>query len=95
MHLIDPFLLVDITYHSDGMLSPEEFQSLTMLSAGQQVTADDLCRTVSYLFQKNCFDTITLTVSRYGAGKKVHFRLHGFWRFEKIKVKGIWVGKNR
>ncbi|EKD48691.1 MAG: surface antigen [uncultured bacterium] len=90
---IEPFVLADVSYHADGVLSASEFHALTALSTGQQITADDLYRAVSYLFQKNCFDTITLAVNDSGNGKKVHFTLHGFWRLEKIKVSGVWVGK--
>ncbi len=88
-----PFILTDLSYNSDVQLSQEEFQYLTDLHSGSEVAATNLVRSITYLFQKNFFDRIALALDEDGDGKKAHFELKGFWRFEKIKLSGIWVGK--
>jgi outer membrane protein assembly factor BamA len=91
--ITEPFLLTHLSYKSDSTLSRKEFEYLTELTAGKEVSSDDVCRALSYLFQKKSFDAITLTLSDQDKGKKVQFNMHGFWRFDGIKISGVWVGK--
>lgn len=89
----DTFLLSDISFGSNITISQKECFDLTGLSVGMRVSSDDMQRAISYLFQKNYFDTVILKLTPAGDGKKVHFFLHGFWRFDGIKISGVWVGK--
>lgn len=91
--ITEPFLLTDLSYECDITFLRKEFNYLTGLSVGQKVLPADLLQALGNLFQKNCFDSITLTLNDQQDGKKAHFDLHGFWRFDSIKISGVWVGK--
>ncbi len=92
--IAEPFLLKNLTYRSDVIFPKEEFCYLVDLSIGQEVTRDDLRRALTYLFEKNVFKSIVLNIEdEETKGKRIHFDLTGLWRFEKLKVSGIWVGK--
>ncbi len=88
-----PFLLTGLSFDSDIIVSHAELAALTGLSIGKCITPEDVQRAIAYLFQKKCFDAITLTLNDHKDGKKAHFNLHGFWRFDGIKISGVWVGK--
>lgn len=89
----EPFTLTDLSYESDVSFSFDEFHYLLSLKIGEQVTAQKLAQGVNYLFHKNLFEQIDLLIEDEEEGKKLQFKLNGFWRFEKIKVSGVWVGK--
>ncbi len=89
----ESFLLTGLSYSSDVTLSQKEFDYLTGLTVGQPATRDAIYQALIYLFQKNIWNEIVLKLKKCGDGNKVHFDLKGFWKFEAIKLKGIWVGK--
>ncbi len=91
--LSEPFTLSNLSYESDVPFSQQELEYLTELKVGEQVSASNLEKAISYLFQKNLFEDIALLILNELAGKRVHFKLRGMWRFEKLKVSGVWVGK--
>lgn len=90
----DPFVLTDCGFSTDILLSPEEFYYLTELKVGQKVTQQKLAVAITRLFKKNCFESITISIEDDFPGKKLSFVLTGLWRFEKLKVSGIWVGRD-
>ncbi len=93
--LVDPVLLSSLTYSSDVFFCKEEFLYLVDLLVGSKITATDLGDAVVRLFQKKLFETITITIEDDGAGKAIHFDLVGVWTFQKFKVSGIWVNRDR
>jgi hypothetical protein len=56
--ITEPFLLTHLSYKSDSTLSRKEFEYLTELTVNQEVSSDDVCQALSYLFQKKSFDAI-------------------------------------
>ncbi len=89
------FLLSSLTYSSDVSFSKEEFLYLIDLLVGSTVVAADLCEALPRLFQKKLFEKITVTIEDDGDGKSVHLDLVGLWTFQKFKVSGIWVNRDR
>ncbi len=89
----ESFTLSNLSHESDVSFSKKELEYLTELKVADKIDAHDLERAIGYLFQRNLFDDITLSLQDEPAGKRVHFKLHGLWRFEKMKVSGVWVGK--
>ncbi len=90
----EPFIVTDCLFTADILLTSEEFYYLTELKVGQEITSQQLARAVTHLLQKNCFESIALSIANDVSGKKLSFQLTGLWRFEKLKVSGIWVGRD-
>lgn len=91
----EPFILKKLTFESDTNLSEAEFLYLVDLKEGEAVTPENLKNACFYLkqkkrFSKICFDLIDLPDN----GKKLNFKLEGFWIFSKLEISGIWFGKN-
>ncbi|TET36171.1 hypothetical protein E3J61_01225 [Candidatus Dependentiae bacterium] len=93
--LPEPILLSSLTHSADVAFSKEEFLYLVDLPVGSKISSADLCEAIPRLFQKKLFETITITVEDDGAGKGIHFNFVGLWIFQKFKVSGIWVNKDR
>lgn len=90
-----PFILDGITFNSDVYLSAYEFAYLVDLSPGSLVTPEQLATAASYLFKKNKFEKIGITLSSGPKGYHVNFALTGFWTLKKLKFKGAMIGKER
>ncbi len=90
----EPFIVADYSFTSDIALSKQEFEYLTDLKIGTQITNQDLARAIAHLFQKNCFETISISLSDSDEGKIIAFILTGRWCFDGLKISGIWVGKD-
>lgn len=90
---IKPFILADYSYDSDITLGRKEFEYLTDFKKGITIDAQLLSRAVSYLFAKDCFSSIAVLITDVDGGKKLHMTLTGSWRFEKLKVGGVLVGR--
>lgn len=89
----EPFILSDYSYESDIALSAQEFEYLTDFKKGKNIQGADLARALFYLFCKDCFSSIAVALSDTQAGKHLHMTLTGKWRFEKLKVTGVLVGR--
>ncbi len=89
-----PFILTECAFTSDIVMRPEEFYYLTEFKVGRPVTREQLTQAMTHLLQKNCFESITVSLEDEPSGKKLTVALKGLWRFEKLKVSGIWVGRD-
>lgn len=90
----EPFFVADCAFKSDIFISNDEFRYLTDIKSGHEISGQQLMRAVTFLFQKNCFKSIVLSIENDLFGKKIFFTLTGLWRFDSLKIKGIWVGKD-
>ncbi|MCX5922699.1 MAG: hypothetical protein NTX86_05240, partial [Candidatus Dependentiae bacterium] len=88
-----PFVLADINFESDVYFSPTEFDYLVDLRKGDVVTAQHIKKAVSYLFKKNKFSTISLTIRCCEQGNTIKIGLTSFWTFKKLKFHGMLIGK--
>jgi len=87
------FLLKKLTYDSDVTFTKKEFLYLIGLKEGEEVRPEDMQQAVSFLIKKKKFKKIILTICPYEDGKTVHIDLKGFWEFKKLKLHGVFVGK--
>lgn len=89
-----PFTLADYSFDADIPLSHAEFDYLTGFERGQQMTGAALSRALSHLWHKNCFQSIECDLKEQSAGIAIELVLRACWRFEKLKVVGLLVGKD-
>ena len=70
-----------------------DWQALTQLYDYSVISAQMLKDAVFYLVQKNKFKTITVSLDQDKA--LLLLNLETFWAFDRVKIKGIWVGKKK
>jgi len=90
----DPFVVTRITYDADIALENAEFFYLISFASGDTVGSHDLQLALSRLIKKNKIEKINLAICPDINGKHIHFGITGFWTFKKLKMHGIFVGKN-
>ena len=90
----EPFMVTDSQWESDIHFSSQEFYYLTDIKIGESLSYNHLKRGISHLFAKKCFESISITIHDDNDGKKISFFLQGLWRFDTLKVSGVWVGKD-
>lgn len=88
------FQVKELSFQSDVSFSKEELVYLCDFKEGDLISGTEIARAVEYLFQKKLFEKITVHVEGNEQEKKIFFQLRGLWRFEKLKVSGVWVGKD-
>ncbi|NRB21701.1 BamA/TamA family outer membrane protein [Candidatus Dependentiae bacterium] len=92
--ITEPFLLEQVTFDADVVIQENELRYLVELHKNTIVSPQELANSISYLFKKNKFVTITCTVQPGKHRSCVHFDLCGLWIFQKLKIKGIFIGKD-
>ncbi len=89
-----PHNVQSVTFNADIYVQSQEFFYLVDIKAGQQICHQQLSQAVQYLLKKQKFETINLRLIYDDVhGLHIHFDLHAFWTFKKLKFKGIFVGK--
>lgn len=91
----ESFFLEQITFETDFFFQKSEFLYLTGLKEGQQVSAQNLKNAFFYLKQKNRFEDILLFVEDGKLGKILRFVLKSFYVFDRLKIKGLFFGKDQ
>ena len=89
------FLLSKVTFESDIPFSMDEFLYLTDLVTNKIVTPEMVDKACQMLKSKKRFNNIDIDVFDFGDGKHLHFKLFANWVFKKLKVEGVWFGKQR
>ncbi len=89
------FLLSKITVECDIPFSVDEFLYLSELRQDKVVTVEQVDKACQMLTSKKRFNNIDIDISDSGAGKHLHFKLAANWIFGKLKLEGIWFGKQR
>jgi len=97
-HILDhaithSFVLDAITFQSDVYMSKGEFDYLVDLPQGSTVSVAQIKKAVSYLFKKNKFEKIIVTLTPGAQGYAITMQLVGFWTFKKLKFDGMMIGK--
>ena len=87
------FYLSKLTLNSDVPFSFKEFKYLTGLKEGSFVSPKDLEQAYNNLKLKNRFENIDVDVFEDTFGKRINFKLSGFWLFRKLAFRGVWFGK--
>ncbi len=87
--------LGSITFDADIHFQKEEFFYLTDFVEGAFIDAPFVTQAVGYLVKKNKFSVIKVKASFSDEGVHLHFVLHSFWTFKKVKIQGVFQGKNR
>lgn len=85
-----------ITYESDVCFQQAEFDYLVDIKQGTKISRDGLIKAVFYCTKKQKFETILITAQSNNHGAySLHFKFVSFWTFRKLKIKGIYVGKDQ
>ena len=87
------FILSKLTYTSDVFFDPQEFAYLVDMKEGRTYTFLAIKRALSYLLLKQKFKTITVSIGSDSDGISLHFAFEFHWILTKVKISGIWVGK--
>ena len=82
-----------VTYTSDAYLQRDEFDYLFDIKPLDKVNADAFARALFFLIKKKKFEMIVLSFIPVGQQWHIHVDLYAFWTFNKLKFKGIFVGK--
>ena len=93
--ITNSFILDGMSFESDVLMSQAEFYYLVDMRDGDIVTADDLKKAASHLFKKNKFETMHIMLVPTKTGKHMHITLKSFWTFERLKLHGWMLGKER
>lgn len=91
--IVTSFVLTKLTYDSDVTFVKKEFLYLFGLKEGETVSPQALQNAISFLIKKKKFKQITFTLYPCEGGKHLHVYLKGFWEFKKLKLHGVFVGK--
>lgn len=90
-----PFLVEKISFDSDIYFSPCEFSYLIGFNEGDLVDENILSKACLYLFKKNVFESLVITLKPgTTGGKEIHFNLKACWMLGTVKIHGIWFGKD-
>jgi len=74
-------------------MQKEEFDYLVDLKENTIIRPDDVIKAVTYLLKKNAFKQITITYSPGICGVCVHIELEAFLLLGKIKIRGVFTGR--
>lgn len=86
-------IIAKITYDSDVRLEPAEFNYLMGIQDGVSITSHSLKKGLGYLYKKNKFASISLTIDQIPQGYTIHLVLNGHWTFKKLTLSGMLIGK--
>jgi len=89
------FLLSKVTFDCDIPFSKDEFYYLTDLSPNKIVTPEKVEKACRFLISKKRFNLVNVDVFDYGVGKHLHFKLSANWIFNRLRLSGIWFGKQK
>ncbi len=87
------FVLKKISYSADIPFNDQEFYYLVDLKEGATHCPIEIERAARYLLLKQKIEKVCIELSVEADGVSLHFALGGRWTLGKVKVKGIWVGK--
>ena len=94
--LVEAVWVEEFAIDADMDVQPEEIFYLIGFKKGDLLDASKLAKAVFYLRKKNKFEQITFQFERSDDGKsaKVVLKLIGLWTFKKLKLKGMFLGKD-
>lgn len=87
-------LIERLTFDSDVYFQKEEFLYLVGFNEGDLIDSPDLINAVNYLSKKNKFNRIKIEVVSGSQGKWFHFDFEGLWTFKKLKIGGVFQGRD-
>src|SRR5580693_7380236 len=83
-----PIILQRVTFNADIYFQKNEFLYLTELVSGELIDSSHLIKAVEFLGKKNKFSTITVYADFSDGEISLHFSLHSFLTFKKVKIHG-------
>jgi outer membrane protein insertion porin family len=88
------FCVEAVTFDSDVLFQKEEFFYVMGFKSGDLIDASALIFAIEYCAKKNKFSAITMTIISGENGLSLHFYFTGMWTFNKVKIRGVFQGKN-
>src|SRR5437762_3871746 len=92
--IVQPITLNSVTFEADICFSPEEFFYLTVFAPEMIIDASQIIRAIEFLSKKNKFSTIKIHAEFVNNSVNLHFMFSSFWTFKKVKIHGVFQGKN-
>ncbi len=90
----DVVKLKHITYDVDIHFAKDEFLYLLGIKPGDTIDSPMIITGVSFLAKKNKFSTIKIKGEMCDDALVLHFSLRSFWTLKKVKIHGVFQGKN-
>lgn len=87
-------LITKVSFCGDVLLDEDELRYTTHCSQGAGVDAAKIARAFAALVCSQRFTTIRLSFKKESGGVILHWHFEGRWRFDRLKVHGLLVGKD-
>ncbi len=89
------FFVDSITYESDINFIAEDFFYIIGFKEKTVVSAREIKKALSFLFEKKKFKSIQLFIESSSSGKKIHFVFKSVWTVNTVAVQGVFFDRDK